>query len=75
MRWKKTTIALSLALVLGSIPLVLNLGTEFMPPLDEGSLLFMPVTLPSVSNSEIKRIMQVQDKISIPSTNWRSSSG
>lgn len=63
MRWKKTTIALSLALVLGSIPLILSLGTEFMPPLDEGSLLFMPVTLPSVSNSEIKRIMQVQDKI------------
>ena len=63
MRWKKTTIALSVALVLGSIPLVLSLGTEFMPPLDEGSLLFMPVTLPSVSNSEIKRIMQVQDKI------------
>ncbi|MFN0175461.1 MAG: efflux RND transporter permease subunit [Saprospiraceae bacterium] len=63
MRWKKTTIALSVLLVLGSIPLVLNLGTEFMPPLDEGSLLFMPVTLPSVSNSEIKRIMQVQDKI------------
>ena len=63
MRWKKTTIALSIALVLGSVPLVLSLGTEFMPPLDEGSLLFMPVTLPSVSNSEIKRIMQVQDKI------------
>lgn len=63
MRWKKTTIALSVALVLGSIPLVLSLGSEFMPPLDEGSLLFMPVTLPSVSNSEIKRIMQVQDKI------------
>ena len=63
MRWKKMTIALSLALVLGSIPLILSLGTEFMPPLDEGSLLFMPVTLPSVSNSEIKRIMQVQDKI------------
>ncbi|MDO8367247.1 MAG: efflux RND transporter permease subunit [Saprospiraceae bacterium] len=63
MRWKKTTIALSVVLVLGSIPLVLRLGTEFMPPLDEGSLLFMPVTLPSVSNSEIKRIMQLQDKI------------
>lgn len=63
LRWKKTTIALSLVLVLGSVPLVLNLGTEFMPPLDEGSLLFMPVTLPDVSNSEIKRIMQVQDKI------------
>jgi copper/silver efflux system protein len=63
LKWKKTTIALSLALVLGSVPLVLNLGTEFMPPLDEGSLLFMPVTLPDVSNSEIKRIMQVQDKL------------
>ena len=63
LRWKKTTIALSIALVLGSVPLVLNLGTEFMPPLDEGSLLFMPVTLPDVSNSEIKRIMQVQDKL------------
>ncbi len=63
LKWKKTTLALSLALVVGSIPLVLNLGTEFMPPLDEGSLLFMPVTLPDVSNSEIKRIMQVQDKL------------
>lgn len=63
LKWKKTTIGLSIALVLGSVPLVLNLGTEFMPPLDEGSLLFMPVTLPDVSNSEVKRIMQVQDKL------------
>lgn len=63
LRWKKTTLALALALLLGSVPLVLSLGTEFMPALDEGSLLFMPVTLPDVSNSEIKRIMQVQDKI------------
>lgn len=63
LKWKKTTLAIALSLVLGSVPLVVNLGTEFMPPLDEGSLLFMPVTLPDVSNSEIKRIMQVQDKI------------
>ena len=61
--WKKTTIALSLALVIFSVPLVMSLGREFMPPLDEGSLLFMPVTLPDVSNSEVKRIMQVQDKL------------
>jgi Cu(I)/Ag(I) efflux system membrane protein CusA/SilA len=40
-----------------------QLGSEFMPPLDEGSILFMPVTLPDVSNSEIKRILQVQDKL------------
>jgi Cu(I)/Ag(I) efflux system membrane protein CusA/SilA len=54
--------------VLGSIPFVLRLGSEFMPPLDEGSLLFMPVTLPDVSNNEAKRILQVQDKLimSIP---------
>lgn len=63
LKWKKTTIALSIVLVLLSIPLVMRLGREFMPPLDEGSLLFMPVTMPDVSNSEIKRIMQVQDKL------------
>ena len=63
LKWKKTTLAISFALVLLSIPLVMNLGREFMPPLDEGSLLFMPVTMPDVSNSEIKRIMQVQDKL------------
>lgn len=63
LRWKKATIAIAFVLVAGSIPLVMRLGSEFMPPLDEGSLLFMPVTLPDVSNSEIKRIMQVQDKL------------
>ncbi len=63
LKWKKMTIAFAIALVGGSVPLVLNLGTEFMPPLDEGSLLFMPVTMPDISNSEIKRIMQLQDKI------------
>ena len=46
-----------------SIPLLLSLGSEFMPPLDEQSILFMPVTLPDISNSEAKRILQVQDKI------------
>lgn len=63
LRWKKVTLALALALVIGSVPLVLNLGTEFMPALDEGSLLFMPVTLPDISNNEAKRLLQVQDKI------------
>ena len=63
MKWKKITLLISLALLAGSVPLVMTLGREFMPPLDEGSLLFMPVTLPDASNSEIKRIMQVQDKL------------
>lgn len=63
LRWKKLTVALAFVLVGASIPLVVSLGSEFMPPLDEGSILFMPVTLPDISNSEIKRIMQVQDKL------------
>jgi Cu(I)/Ag(I) efflux system membrane protein CusA/SilA len=62
-RWKKTVIAISILIVLGSIPFVLRLGSEFMPPLDEGSCVFMPVTLPDVSNNEAKRILQVQDKL------------
>ncbi|HKB44435.1 MAG TPA: efflux RND transporter permease subunit [Chitinophagaceae bacterium] len=62
-RWRKTTIAVNIIALLISIPLVMSLGREFMPPLDEGSILFMPVTLPDVSNSEVKRILQVQDKI------------
>ncbi len=68
LKWKKLTLAFALVLVLGSVPVVLNLGTEFMPPLDEGSILFMPVTLPDISNNEAKRLLQVQDKIikSIP---------
>lgn len=63
LKWKKVTLGLALALVLGSVPLVINLGTEFMPALDEGSLLFMPVTLPDISNNEAKRLLQVQDRI------------
>ena len=63
LKWKKVTLGLAMALVLSSVPLVLNLGTEFMPPLDEGSLLFMPVTLADISNAEVKRILQIQDKI------------
>lgn len=63
LKWRKTTIAVNVIALLISIPLVMSLGREFMPPLDEGSLLFMPVTLPDVSNSEVKRILQVQDKI------------
>jgi Cu(I)/Ag(I) efflux system membrane protein CusA/SilA len=63
LRWRKTTIAINLiALVIGII-MMTRLGSEFMPPLDEGSLLFMPVTLPDVSNSEAKRLLQVQDKL------------
>lgn len=60
---RKTTIGINILAVLISIPLLMSMGREFMPPLDEQSILFMPVTLPDVSNAEIKRILQVQDRI------------
>lgn len=63
LRWRKTTILINLAALAVGIVMMTRLGSEFMPPLDEGSLLFMPVTLPDVSNSEAKRLLQVQDKI------------
>jgi Cu(I)/Ag(I) efflux system membrane protein CusA/SilA len=63
LKWSKTTIVINLILLAVSIPMLMRIGTEFMPPLDEGALLFMPVTLPDVSNAEVKRILQVQDKI------------
>ncbi|MES2431678.1 MAG: efflux RND transporter permease subunit [Bacteroidota bacterium] len=63
LRWRKTTIGINLIALTVGIIMMTRLGSEFMPPLDEGSLLFMPVTLPDVSNSEAKRLLQVQDKI------------
>lgn len=63
LRWRKTTIGINLIALAIGIVMMTRLGSEFMPPLDEGSLLFMPVTLPDVSNSEAKRLLQVQDKI------------
>ncbi|HEY0744471.1 MAG TPA: efflux RND transporter permease subunit, partial [Chryseosolibacter sp.] len=62
MKWRKTTIGVNILALVVSIPLMISLGSEFMPPLDEQSILFMPVTLPDVSNEEAKRILQVQDK-------------
>ena len=68
LKYRKTTIALNVIALLVTVPLIINIGSEFMPPLDEGSLLFMPVTLPSASITEVNRVLQVQDAIikSIP---------
>jgi Cu(I)/Ag(I) efflux system membrane protein CusA/SilA len=63
LEWRKTTLALNIIGLAIGFAMLFQLGTEFMPPLDEGSLLFMPVTLPDVSNTEAKRLLQVQDKI------------
>jgi len=61
--YPKTVIALALILVLTTIPIYFRLGSEFMPPLDEGTLLYMPTTLPGLSVTEAERLVQVSDKI------------
>jgi copper/silver efflux system protein len=63
LKWKKVTILLNLIALGIAIPMFMSIGSEFMPPLDEGSLLYMPVTLPNVSINEAKRLIQVQDAI------------
>ncbi len=63
LRWRKTVLGVNLLALIIGIFMLTQLGSEFMPPLDEGSLLFMPVTQPDVSNSEAKRLLQVQDKL------------
>jgi Cu(I)/Ag(I) efflux system membrane protein CusA/SilA len=63
MRWKKLTIAAALvALGISAFP-AMQLGTEFMPVLNEGSLLYMPATLPSLSITKSAELLQTQDKI------------
>ncbi|HSR37261.1 MAG TPA: efflux RND transporter permease subunit, partial [Desulfurivibrionaceae bacterium] len=63
LKWKKTTIAANLLALAIAVPMFMNLGSEFMPPLDEGSLLYMPVTLPNISITEAKRLIETQDRI------------
>ena len=61
LRYRKTALGINLIALLAAVPLLVLMGSEFMPPLDEGSLLFMPVTLPSASITEVNRILAVQD--------------
>ncbi|HVS33619.1 MAG TPA: CusA/CzcA family heavy metal efflux RND transporter [Thermoanaerobaculia bacterium] len=63
LRNAKLMLALNLIALLIAVPMMMSLGKEFMPPLDEGSLLYMPVTLPAISITEARRIIQVQDRI------------
>ena len=63
LKHRKATILTALALVLGTVPIYLRLGSEFMPPLREGNLLYMPITLPGISVTEAQRLLQKQDQI------------
>ena len=63
LRWKYLVIAGALGMVVATIPIYQQLGSEFMPPLDEGTLLYMPSTLPGIAVAEAQKLMQIQNRI------------
>ncbi len=63
MRWRKITVFLALALLAITYYPYSKLGSEFMPPLDEGDILYMPTTFPGISITKARELMQQTDKI------------
>jgi Cu(I)/Ag(I) efflux system membrane protein CusA/SilA len=61
LRHKTLTIALNLLFLLATLPTAFKLGSQFMPPLFEGSALYMPTSLPGISIEQAKTLMQKQD--------------
>jgi Cu(I)/Ag(I) efflux system membrane protein CusA/SilA len=64
LRHAKATIAVALLIVVSTVPIFLKLGSEFMPPLREGTILYMPSAVePGMSVAEAQKVLQLQDKI------------
>jgi Cu(I)/Ag(I) efflux system membrane protein CusA/SilA len=63
LKWRKLTVALALIILVVTIPFYFELGSEFMPPLNEGTLMDMPIAQPGISITEVSRILQIRDKI------------
>ena len=63
LRWKWIVLTGAILLVLVTIPVFRRLGSEFMPPLDEGVILYMPTTVPGISETEAQRLLQLQDRV------------
>lgn len=63
LRFKRTVIVAALLIMAVSVYPFLKLGSEFMPPLYEGALFYMPVTSPGAAISEVSKLLQRQDKI------------
>ena len=63
LRWKWPVIAGALALVLVTVPLFWKIGSEFMPSVQEGSLLYMPSTMPGIAIAESQKLLQITDRI------------
>ena len=62
LRWKWSVIGGAAALVVVTVPVFTRLGSEFMPPLYEGSLFYMPTTMPGISIGEAQKLVQVSDR-------------
>ena len=63
LRNKALVLGTALMLVLVSVPAFLNLGSEFMPPMDEGVLLYMPSAPPGISISQAQKVLQASDAV------------
>lgn len=63
LRYRKTTLLLNLVFLLVTLPLALKIGSQFMPPLFEGSALYMPTALPGISIGQASQLLQEQDRI------------
>ncbi|HWO56894.1 MAG TPA: efflux RND transporter permease subunit [bacterium] len=63
LRNPKTTIAIGVAAIISAVPMIPQIGSEFMPPLNEGDILYMPTTFPNISVEEAKNYMQFQDRV------------
>jgi len=61
--FRKTTLLLNLLFLVVTLPLALHIGSQFMPPLFEGSSLYMPTALPGISVTQASQLLQEQDKI------------
>jgi Cu(I)/Ag(I) efflux system membrane protein CusA/SilA len=62
-RFRKTVILAAVLLVATTVPICRRLGAEFMPPLNEGTILYMPTTLPGLSIEQATRLLQHQDRV------------
>jgi Cu(I)/Ag(I) efflux system membrane protein CusA/SilA len=62
-RFRVLVVTIALLVVAGTVPMFLRLGSEFMPPLDEGSLLIMPTTFPGISIEEARQSLTAQHRI------------
>ncbi len=63
LRYRKTTLLLNLIFLVVTLPLALKIGSQFMPPLFEGSALYMPTALPGISITQASQLLQEQDRI------------